>query len=119
MAMIYRFFRKFKKLICLVIIICMVIPLASACGNVDNGLEEHKQNSKIGVGGNIDAYTTYRTAPLKMMTRTLYYSYLMNYRPFILVVVSDDAVTFDEEGNVTSLNENHDMLMSTASGVFP
>lgn len=117
--MIYRFFKKFKKLICLVIIICVIVPLASACGNVDNGLTEHKQNSKIGVGGNINAYTTYRSAPLKMMTRKLYYSYLMNYRPFILVVVSDDAVTLDSDGNVTALNDNHEMIMSAASGVFP
>ena len=116
--MIYKFFKKFKKLICLVIIICIVVPLASACGRVDNGLEEHKSNSKIGVGGNIEAYTTYRSAPLKMMTQNLYYSYLMNYRPFILLVVSDNAVRFDEEGNVSSLDSSHNMIMSAASGVF-
>ena len=51
--MIYRLFKKFKKLICFVVIICIVVPLVSACGNIDNGLKEHKKNEKIGVGANI------------------------------------------------------------------
>lgn len=117
--MIYRWLKKFRNVICLIIMFCIVIPFASACGNVDNGLTENKPNPKIGVGGDIEAYTTYRTAPLKKMTQTLYYSYLMNYRPFILVVVEDNAVTLDSNGNVSSINYNNDMLVSASSGVFP
>lgn len=115
--MIGKWLMKFKRVICFIVMICVMIPFASACDDVDNGLVENKSNSKIGVGGNIAAYTTYRTAPLKMMTQNLYYSYLMNYRPFILVVVPDSAVVLDAEGNVSQLNDNY-MLNAAAAGVF-
>lgn len=116
-TMLYKFLRRFKNVICFVVMICIMIPLLSACGDLDNGLKKHRENSKIGVGNNIEAYTTYREAPFKKMTQDLYYSYLMNYRPFILVVVPDSSVTFDENGNVSSLNGNW-MLEAASSGVF-
>lgn len=92
--MLYKSLKKNIRFMSLLIMLCIIIPFVNACGggggSVDNNLTEHKENTKIGMGGDIDAYTTYATAPLKKMNKYLYYSYLMNYRSFILVVVPDE-----------------------------
>ena len=74
----------------------------------------------IGVGDNIQAYTTYRQAKFMEMDKDMYYSYLLSFRSFILVVLPravDDTSTEADE----SLYPKQDNLMFQAvySGVSP
>lgn len=106
-----RFFR-IRNVICFVLMICIVIPLVSACGKADNGLTQSKENYVVGKGGSINAYTTYSQAKFIKMDKEMYYSYLMAARDFILVVLPEG----DEEGQPSSENL---MFQAVYSGVTP
>ena len=111
--MIYNFINKFKKVICLVILCCIVIPLVSACGENENKLKVSVKNSIIGVGTSIDAYTTYSQAKFLEMDKNMYYSYLLSYRDFILVVLPEDASNKDYP------NMENFMFQAAYNGVTP
>ena len=87
--MLYKFIKKFKKVICLIVIFCVTLPLVSACGETENNLEHSIKNTVIGVGSNIEGYTTYSQAQLMQMDKDMYYSYLVSMRDFILVVLPE------------------------------
>lgn len=115
--MLYRFIKKFKKVICSIIIFCVTLPLVSACGETENYLKNSVKNVVVGVGSNIDGYTTYSQAKLMQMDKDMYYSYLVSMRDFILVVLPEGK---DKNGKDTEypVNENF-MFQAIYNGVTP
>ena len=109
--MIFRLLSKFKKSISLLIVLCITIPLIGACGEAENNVDKSRSNKIIGVGGSIEAYTTYSQAKFIQMDKQMYHSYLLSYRDFILVVVPKD-----ENGNP---NSNSLMYQAAYNGVTP
>jgi hypothetical protein len=90
-----------------------MIPIISACGDAENNVRTSKKSSVIGFGGSIDAYTTYSQAKFMKMDKDMYYSYLVSYRDFILVVLPSDP---DDSENVDVENL---MFQAAYSGVTP
>ncbi len=103
---------KMKKIICMLIMICVMIPLVAACTDAENHLTNNRKNIRIGYGANIEAYTTYAQANLIEMDKDMYYSYLLNGRDFILTVLPKDS---DEN---TPYNKNL-MFQAIYNGVTP
>lgn len=114
--MIYKAFRKFKNVICFVVMICIMIPIISACSESDNKLSQSKANVTIGYGANIDAYTTYSQAQFMEMDQDMYYSYLMSQRDFILVVLPQGECVDAENCYPDSSNL---MFQAAYNGVTP
>lgn len=112
--MVYRVFRKFRNVICFVVMICIMVPIISACGISENKLSKSKNNVLVGYGANIEAYTTYSQAQFMEMDQDMYYSYLMSGRDFILVVLpgicQEDGCYPDKENL---------MFQATYTGVTP
>lgn len=120
--MLYKFFRKVKKIVSLLIVFCVTIPLISACGDNDNKLKESRKNSIVGVGKNINAYSTYAQAQFIEMDKDMYYSYLLSMRDFILVVLpKGDCSDTDGDGNNDKCYPESDnsMFSATYNGVIP
>lgn len=115
--MIFRLLNKFKKSIILLIVLCITIPLIGACGEAENKLQSSKSNKVIGVGGSIEAYTTYSQAKFLEMDKQMYHSYLMGYRDFILVVLPEGK---DSENNPTGYPDTSNLMFQAAyNGVTP
>lgn len=114
--MIYKFIKKFRKVICLLVVFCITIPLISACGEKENHLEESIANQVIGVGGSIEAYTTYSQAKFMEMDKNMYHSYLLSGRDFILVALPGGEA--DANGKVYPDKENL-MFQAVYNGVTP
>lgn len=110
--MFMKFIKKFKNVICLILMFCIIVPIVGACGKRDNKLTYSSYNKIIGKGANISAYTTYSQAKFIEMDQDMYYSYLMAYRDFILVVLPDK----DNDGQPD--NDNL-MFQAAYSGVTP
>ena len=113
--MLYRFIKKFKKVICMFIIVCFSVPIVAACGQNENNLKKSKENQVIGFGGDIEAYTTYSQANFMPMDKEMYHSYLVSNRDFILVVVPSET---NEDGS-KSPNRNSLMFQAAYNGVSP
>ena len=112
--MLYKFIKKFRKVICLFLVLCISVPLLSACGQNENFLKKSKDNKIIGLGGNIQAYTTYSQARFTPMDKDMYLSYLVSGRDFILVVVPEG--TGNSAGHP---NPNNLMFQAVYNGVSP
>lgn len=110
--MLFKKLLKMKKFICMLIMICIMIPLVAACTDTDNTLKDNAKNTKIGYGGDIEAYTTYAQANLIEMDKDTYYSYLLTGRDFILTVLPKDP----DEDTVYSKNL---MFQAIYNGVTP
>ncbi len=120
--MLYKFFRKVRKVVSLLIVVCVTIPLLSACGDNENNLKESRQNSIIGKGKNIYAYSTYAQAQFIEMDKDMYYSYLLSMRDFILVVLpKGECSDTDGDGNEDKCFPDKSNLMfnATYNGVIP
>jgi len=120
--MIYKYLKKFRRVISLVVIVCVIIPFVSACGNRDNnlGVNDVIRSQTVGVGGNINAYTTYRQAKFMEMDKDMYYSYLLSYRSFILVVLPRAKDNPDTEAKESDYpNQTNLMFQAVYNGVSP
>lgn len=120
--MIYKFFKKIRKIVSLLIVFCVTVPLIGACGDNDNKLKESRQNPIIGKGRNIEAYSTYAQAQFIEMDKDMYYSYLLSMRDFILVVLPEgECSDTDGDGNNDKCYPKSDNLMfsATYNGVIP
>lgn len=119
--MIYKLFKKCKNLVCFLVAICILIPIVGGCTKADNGLKQSIKNAKVGVGGNINAYTTYSQAKFMEMDRDMYYSYLLNMRDFILVVLPRGIADNNENNGDESLypESTNFMFQAAYNGVTP
>ena len=113
--MLYKFIFKFKKLICLFVITCIMIPLITACGEAENHLSKSNENDSIGYGSMIQGYSTYSQAKFAEMDKQMYHSYLLSGRDFILVVLPKG----EKEKDKLYPDTSNYMFQAAYSGVTP
>lgn len=113
--MIYRCLKKFKNVICLLLIVFFTINIAG-CGS-DNGVSFDKVNNKVGIGNDNAGYTVYAQSTFDKMSEELLMGYLLSGRDFTLLVLPGKGDGSDDNPYVLR-DDNNILYQSTLAGIF-
>lgn len=113
--MIYKWFKKFKNVICFFLIVIFSVNIAG-CGS-GNGVKENKVHKKIGIGANTVGYTVYSQSTFDKMTQELLMGYLLSGRSFTLLVVPGQGDGTDENPYVLR-DEDNVLYTASLAGIY-